>query len=286
MALDRTYFNTLVEETSPGSGTPIDLTMIDAIYDDIDAALGSVTATEQTTTATGTQNDFSLTTNNVTLRCTGASPVVFTGFTVAGAAPTAGARVVVINAGATTFTVRVAYQDSGSTAAYRVISPSTRGQIVGLGGTITIIYDGTTSRWRVQMIECGAPVAVAFSAGNFTGGSGGSNTWTVDSGDVAGNSFLQEGTKLTWFLNVNTSTTGGTPFNLVNVALPNGFTVANNGTQTGVYGRYNDGTWATLLYACVPSTPTVLYLGSLSSSNFASVTNTFYANGMAVFLVD
>jgi hypothetical protein len=60
MALSRTYFNTLVDETSPGSGTIIDKTMIDAIYDDIDAALAIVggaqvaavsLATNQTTTS-------------------------------------------------------------------------------------------------------------------------------------------------------------------------------------------------------------------------------------------
>lgn len=67
MALSRTYFNTLVNETSPGSGTPIDITMIDAIYDDIDAALaalGNISAsayhntTQSITTATWTQLSF------------------------------------------------------------------------------------------------------------------------------------------------------------------------------------------------------------------------------------
>lgn len=42
MALDRTYFNTLTDETSPGLGTPVDKAMIDAIYDDVDAILGAI----------------------------------------------------------------------------------------------------------------------------------------------------------------------------------------------------------------------------------------------------
>lgn len=286
MPLDRTWYDTLVEDDGTGlTGSIWDKDDVDALMDAVDAALaGTGAATEQTTTLTGTQNDFSLSGANVTLRCTGASPVVFTGFSVGGAAPVAGSRLTLINAGATTFTVRVAYQDSGSTAAYRVISPSIRGQVVGLGGTVTLVYDDTTDRWRVIWVEAGAPVAVAFSAGNFTGV--GANTWTVDSGDVAGNSFLQEGTKFTWFLSVNTSTTGGTPNTVVSVALPNGFTVANNGTQSGIFGRYNDGAWATAIFGAVSSTPTILNLGSLSGANLASVTNTFYMLGFAMFLVD
>jgi hypothetical protein len=39
MPLSRSYFNTLVDDTGSGNGTPVDKAMIDAIYDDIDAAL-------------------------------------------------------------------------------------------------------------------------------------------------------------------------------------------------------------------------------------------------------
>lgn len=42
MPLSRSYFNTLVNETTPGSGTPVDIAMIDAIYDDVDAALAAI----------------------------------------------------------------------------------------------------------------------------------------------------------------------------------------------------------------------------------------------------
>jgi len=37
MALSRTYYNTLVDDTGVGDGTPVDKAMIDAIYDDVDA---------------------------------------------------------------------------------------------------------------------------------------------------------------------------------------------------------------------------------------------------------
>lgn len=242
------------------------------------------TSVEQSTSVTGTQNNFDLSAGNVSLLCSGASAVIFTGFTVGGAAPSAGARVTLINAA--TSTVRVAYQDTGSTAAHRVISPSVRGQMVGAGGAITLVYDGATSRWRVQVVECGAPIAVAFSAGNFTGG--GSSTWTVDSGDVLTNAFLQEGTKVTWFISVSTSTLGGTPFSGVNVALPNGFTVANNGVQVGPFGRYLDtgSTFFAAIFVANSAASTVFTLASLSGTNYASGTNTFYVQGMAIFLVD
>jgi len=39
MALDRTYFNTLTDGVA---GTPVDKAMIDAIYDDVDAALALI----------------------------------------------------------------------------------------------------------------------------------------------------------------------------------------------------------------------------------------------------
>lgn len=237
------------------------------------AAAVSAAATEQTTTATGTQNDFDLTASNVTLRCTGASPVVFTGFKVAGAAPTAGARVTVINAGATTFTARVAHEDSGSTAAYRIIGESARGQIVGLTGAITLVYDDTTDRWRITAYNTGNPIPITFAAGNFTGG--GSSTWTVDAGDVSYEAYQQRGVILTIWLSVASSTTGGTPAANKDFALPNGFTVSR--TQLGPAGVCFEATngWRSTIFQTVASSPTVVTLVPVNFVAIASVTNGF-----------
>lgn len=237
---------------------------------------------DQTTSATGTQNNFSLNGPNTVLECSGAAPV-FTGFTVAGAAPVGGDRAVLVYTGSGT--LRVPKEDGGSTAANRITSPSARGQIVGVGGSITLVYESATSRWGVQAVECGVPIPIAFSAGNFTGG--GSSTWTVDSGDVIANAYMQKGTELTWFISISTTTLGGTPFSGVNVALPNGFTVANNGVQVGPYGRYLDvATWFYQIFVASNSASTVLTLASVNGANYASGTNTFYVQGEAIFLVD
>ena len=42
MALSRTYYNTLVDDTGVGDGTPVDKAMIDAIYDDVDNVLDAI----------------------------------------------------------------------------------------------------------------------------------------------------------------------------------------------------------------------------------------------------
>lgn len=238
---------------------------------------------DQTTSATGTQNNFSLNGPHTVLECSGAAPV-FTGFTVGGVAPVGGDRAVLVYTGSGT--LRVAKEDAGSTAANRITSPSARGQIVGVGGMITLVYESATSRWGVQAVQCGAPIPITFSAGNFTGA--GSLTWTVDSGDVIANAFTQNGTTLTWFFSLSTTTLGGTTNTAVNLALPNGFTVANNGVQVGTAGRYLDtgSTWFALIFIANSATSTVLTLATLAAANLTLGTNTFYIQAFAIFLVD
>lgn len=174
---------------------------------------------EQTTTSTGTQNDFSLSSISTYLRCNNATALVLTGFSVAGAAPPDGARVIVHNVGSST--VRVADQDSGSTAGYRAIHPSTRGQIIGANGAIGYVYDTTTNCWRMEWVEPGAPIAVAHSSGDYT--ANGSMTWTVESGDLTAFKYRQSG-KIVWVsVLVETSSVGGTPDQQLLITLPNSF---------------------------------------------------------------
>lgn len=109
---------------------------------------------EETTTATGAQHDFDLDASASYLRCTGAAPV-FSGFTVAGSAPSAGDFAILECLGTT---LKVTDQDAGSTAVNRIICDSTQGQIVGVSGKILLVYDGTTSRWRASLLEQGSPI--------------------------------------------------------------------------------------------------------------------------------
>jgi hypothetical protein len=160
----------------------------------------SANRTEQTTTATGTQNDFSLSAKQTYLRVNNASAVTFTGFTIGGNAPVAGDSVLIENIGAST--VKVAYQ-TGSTAAYQVITESAAGQIIGFQGCILCTYDDTTDRWRLTLLAAGEPITVAYDATHYTALTG---TWTVASGDVRVNKYVQQGRLLTVIFGVVATT--------------------------------------------------------------------------------
>ena len=178
----------------------------------------AVNATIETTTLTGTQDNFDLDAAFTHLRCNNASALTFTGFTVVGSAPVAGNRLVIENVGSST--VRIADEDAGSTAANRIDTPSVRGQIIGAGGAITLLYDGTSSRWKMTSVEPGTPITVAYSAGDYTAQSG---TWTVESGDLLGFRYIQRGKMVTFIVNIDNSSVSATPSDL-DIALPNSFT--------------------------------------------------------------
>jgi hypothetical protein len=140
---------TVVDDDGTGtSGTVLDAAFLDDFGDRIDDAIGL----EQTTSSTGNLDDFNLNGEFTILRCTGAAPV-FRGFTVKSAAPTPGCKVLIQCLGSTS--AKVAHQDTNSTAANRIITPSTSGQIVGVDGWILLVYDGTTDRWRLAGFDPG-----------------------------------------------------------------------------------------------------------------------------------
>lgn len=226
MAIDRTAFNALVEGSS---GTIWDKAAIAGVLlDPIDAAIAS---SIQTTTNTGNQADFNLSSSFTYLRCTGAAPV-FGGFQINGAAPASGDRVILSCLGTT---ARVLHQDTSfeSVAVNRVICPSTNGQIIGVNGRMDLVYDGTTSRWRAHCIDPGTPLDVTFAAGDYTGN--GSMTWTVASGDVEVFRYQQMGQRLKIEAMLFTTTVGGTPSTVLQIAIPAGFTALVNGSGRSVF---------------------------------------------------
>lgn len=232
----------IVDDDGTGqTGTLINAAWKDEFYDQIDDAIAASPGSpvEQTTTATGAQNNFNLTGNFTFLRCTGAAPV-FSGFTVNGGAPSAGDRLIIECLGTT---ARVTHQDVNSTAANRIITASTNGQIVGANGRISLVYDGTTDRWRAVAVDPGAPINVAHAAGNFT--ASGSMTWTVEAADQITFTYRQSGKFLYLTLNTNATSIGGTPSTELYTALPAGFVCTrsfliptigvNNGVLAHIY---------------------------------------------------
>jgi hypothetical protein len=237
----------------------------------------------QTTTLTGTQNNFDLGTKNTYLRCNNASALVLSGFTVAGAAPASGDTVIIDNVG--TSTVQVTDEAAGSTAANRVTCVSASGQIVGAGGRMHAVYDGTSSRWRLALIDPGAFIPVTYAAGNFTGQN--LMTWTVESGDQVTYQYVQQGRRLHIQILIGTSTLGGTPSGTVLVTLPTQFTVSGS-IQVGVLGRmYDNSAWTTALYYILPSSSTTqFFVGNMAGVNLTLATNVFDIDGSLIIEVD
>jgi hypothetical protein len=259
-----------------------------AIALEMDGATGitvgaGIQPVEQTTTATGTQNDFSLSTRHVFLRCNNASALTFNGFTVGGSTPTTNAVVIIDNIGSST--VKVTHQNAGSTAGNRNITASTNGQIIGANGRIVGVYDVTTGRWRFTCIDPGAWITPTFAAGDFT--ASGSMTWTVESADVVSYAFQQRGKMLLVIFYILNTTVGGTLSATLKIAIPGGFTATKS--VLGVAGIDNDNAGAnTPLEIEVAAAATVinLYHNLNSPGTWSAATNATNVFGEFAFEVD
>lgn len=220
-------------------------------------------------TVTGTQNDYALAAEGVSvLRWNGASPVTFSGFTNG----IAGRSVIVINITASQ-SLKVTHDDGNSTIGNRVICTSTAGQIIGPNGSLLLWYDGTSSRWRLHVLNPGGPLTPAFSAGDFT--ANGSMTWTVASGDVTTYAYQQDGKRVTFWLYLDNTTVGGTPNTDLQISLQ-GFT-ASKLVANSVRIRDN-GTFATGV-AYSAASGTVIGVRRVDNTNWSTSTDTTDVHG-------
>lgn len=122
-------------------------------------------------------------------------------------------------------TVKVVHESAvASSAAYRIACPGGVDHAVQDGGSFSLLYDATSSRWRLFGLSTapGLWTAVAHSAGNFTSDSG---SWTVDAGDQTTYAYTLVGKTMTVAFAIVTSDVGGTPTQL-RIAIPGGFTAA------------------------------------------------------------
>lgn len=184
--------------------------------------------TEETTTSTGTVNDFDLDAAFTLLRCNNATDLTLTGFTVAGAAPTGGDRVIIVSVGAGN--VFLTHQ-AGSTAANRLINAVTSGATPLAAGTgvASYVYDDTTDRWRLTSHDQGAAIAITFAAGDYVGD--GTITWTVESADVLDPCYTIVGKKMIISAAIGSSTTGGTASTELRFTIPGGYTTSKFAVQ-------------------------------------------------------
>jgi hypothetical protein len=189
------------------------------------AAIMALICRAQTTTATGTQNNFQLLRGRrVFLNCNNASLLTLTGFTFADAtAPADGDTVELVAVGAGQ--VDIENEAAGSTAANRARNGVTGTISLSPGsGRARFVYSGVLSRWVCVHHEQGAWIAVPFNASNFTANA--SMTWTVQSGDVITFKYRLRGRSLTVAIAVQTTTVAGTPDISLQVAIPGGFVAA------------------------------------------------------------
>jgi hypothetical protein len=196
------------------------------VYDDTSdrwRVLGSSVDTAaqvvQTTTSTGTQNDFALTASCAVLRCNNASDLTITGMS----AGQDGQRLTVISIGAGH--VKFSHQAAGSTAANRLINTATSGitPIAAGKGSATYVYDATTARWRLVQHFQGSPITVAYTSTDFTADAG---TWTVDSGDLITFQYYLTGNAMQVTVVITNSTTSGVNIGLF-ILIPNGYTISS-----------------------------------------------------------
>jgi hypothetical protein len=159
----------------------------------------------QTTTSTGTVNDFALTAGAAVLRCNNASLLTITGITAGFDCQ----RLVIVSVGAGQ--VDLSHQAAGSTAANRLINFATSAatSLAAGVGTAEFEYDATTARWRLITHEQGAWITPTYAGGNYT--ASGSQTWTVDSGDIAAQKYWLRGRSLLISFALDSTSVGGTP---------------------------------------------------------------------------
>jgi hypothetical protein len=229
-------------------------------------------------TLTGAQNNWAPTglSGNTYIPWNGASDVAFTGL----AGGVSGQLVTVKNITAAK-TATFAHNSGSSSAGNKFKNFATSGATpIAPGGTITYQYDGTD--WQLIAHEQGMPVSVAYVAGNFT--AAGAMTWTVDSGDLLLFSYFLRGRLLTVFFTIESSSVGGTPSSALLVAIPGGFTAANQSRSTNLYygdnGTNADGTIRTSAAGV-----TVLELAKANQSTWTASTNNTNVYSSFVFEV-
>jgi hypothetical protein len=229
---------------------------------------------EVTVTTTGNIDDLDFS-NAATIRMNNAGLATLRGLK----AGVAGQRVVIVSVGAGE--VDLAHQNTGSVAANRLTNAITSGVTPlapGMGKAL-YVYDATTATWRLIFHTQGAVITPGFSAGDYTGS--GAMTITATAGEISTNVYYIVGNQVTWVMNLNGLTAGGTPGSTVQYTLPNGWTA----TATIVaMSRINDnaaGFAAGILFSVAANAK--LGFQKIDASNWTIIGGGVQATGTIIF---
>jgi hypothetical protein len=234
---------------------------------------------KQTTTSTGTQNNFVLTPGASVLRCNNATLLTITGI----AAGFDGQRLILESVGAGQ--VDLVHQSASSSVGNKLLNFATSGNtsLAAGVGTAEFEYDATTGSWRLIAHEQGAWITPTYASGNFTGDV---TTWTVDSGDILGSGYLLRGRTLHVIFSAQTTSTGAATNTALRVG--NGawgsFTAARDVLIIAMYNDNLGGLTAGFMQVGPASSATLIAFKKFTGT-FAAATNTTAVYGEIVLEV-
>lgn len=181
-------------------------------------------------------------------------------------AGTPGQKVTIVSIGAGV--VYLAHQNTGSSAANRLIHPVTSGNtpLAAGSGRATYQYDGTTDRWRLLTHVQGAAINVAFNAANFTANVG---SWTVDAADQVTLAYTLEGSILSVTFFIEKTDISSTPHTL-SIALPNGYLPSATFEASFNVGVIDAGAAVAVGRTVVRSSGSFLEVNKINVANFTT----------------
>jgi hypothetical protein len=127
--------------------------------------------------------------------------------------------------------------------------------------------------WFEQLLAAinatGNNVDVTYGAGNFT--ASGSQTWTVDSGDVGTNTYWRFEKAIVWALTIDTSSVGGTPSSDLKATIPLGLIAAKTIIVPMPY--LDNGTYGNGIAIATSGQTVVRLLKNTAGTNWTASTN-------------
>ena len=273
MALDRTWFNSLVDDDGSGSvGTIWNKAAVDSLMDAVDVLAETVPAT---LTTTGSVNDWAPGLQGHTLtRWSGAADLSISGL----AGGVVGQQWTFLNQSATALAL-FNHNNAASASANRFRNVALAAYTaVAPGGAITYQYDGVA--WYQIAFEQGAWITPVYNAANFTSNTG---TWTVEAGDLSGNfSYRLSGRSVTVTWYIQSTSVSGSP-GVLKIAIPGGLTASKASLHPVVHDDAGAGNAGT--FALVGGTSIDIYK-SYGSGGFANSTNATRVFGTITFEVN